>query len=70
MLFKWTIIRKDELSALRRTAALVDRAVPSMLALDRLGQNPATRRKVLCLLREDNPDLLIPEIDGIPKYDA
>jgi hypothetical protein len=36
----------------------------SHVLLDKLGKNPKTRVKVLRAMKEDNPDLIIPELDA------
>ncbi len=41
---------------------------PSKAVLDRLGANPKTRGQILRLLKEDNPNLVIPEIDAAAPF--
>lgn len=54
-------IEGDTLAELQRE---LNAAKPSKVLLDKLGANPAHRRKMLSLLKEADPTLNIPEIDA------
>ena len=51
----------DELAKLQ---AELKTTKASHILLDKLGRNPKTRVKVLQAMKEDNPDLIIPELDA------
>lgn len=53
-----------EKDAFDRLQAELNSAVPSKKVLDKLGANPKTRARLLALMKEDNPELAIPEIDA------
>jgi hypothetical protein len=57
------LIEVDE-GELRKLAAERDSYKPSKMLLDKLGSNPKTRTEILRLMKEANPDLVIPEIDA------
>jgi hypothetical protein len=52
----------------RRLKAERDSFAPSKALLDKLGSNPKTRGRVLELMKEANPDLVIPEIDAAKPF--
>ena len=41
----------------------LDAALPSKQLFDRLSKNPVFRRRLLEMMKEDNPSLNIPELD-------
>ena len=49
---------------LKKLQAELGSARLSKAALDKLGNNPKTRQQLLALMKEDNPALVIPEIDA------
>lgn len=57
------IIEVDE-AEFKRVQAELASTKPSKAALDKLGANPKTRAKLLQLMKEDNPALVIPELDA------
>src|SRR5258708_13762610 len=65
------LIEDNELELLRQRAAQADGALPSKQLLDALGKNPKTRTQMLQVMKELNPNLVIPEIDSTkPVLDA
>lgn len=54
-------VEQSEFETLRKQAA---DSLPSKQLLDKLGANPKTRAQVLALMKEVNPNLVIPELDA------
>ncbi len=53
---------------IRKLRAERDAYAPSKVLLDKLGSNPKTRGRVLELMKEANPDLVIPELDAAKPF--
>ena len=53
---------------LEQLRALAKSALPAKQLIDKLGANPKTRRRILELMKEINPDVSIPELDAAKPY--